>query len=219
MNKINLKKLLTFSFMMLLGVVILLSNSMKVEAAAKAKLFTQTFFADKQNRSCSIMNVPYDTRVVSVTSSNTKVLKATLVGKCVYDINLVPLKAGKSTVTVKYKLNGKTKSVSGVYTVKNIPNFVNKLTINGKSVKVGKSSTTYNVKNYKKSKVKVNLKFADDWEIVDSGMLGYIGPMDWEPLGFEMNKEFKINHKKVKIWFSVVNKNNECLNFEINFLK
>ncbi len=137
----------------------------------------------------------YGYKVISVTSSNPKVIKVNREGKK-SDINsywLRPKKAGKATVTVKYKTNtGKTKTEKLTRRVKPCPEVFKSLKVNGKTVDCSENKVEY-IAKYTGTKPKVKLELNDDWQIVEK--YGWLSQFDKNG-NWLKDKEFEVKARK-----------------------
>lgn len=103
-------------------------------------------------------------KVVSIKSSNTKVLGVTKSGKYLNDCKLKPKKAGKSTVTATMLINGKKQKFKATYVVKKYPNALKELKVDSTKVNLKKNKFNATLK-LKKNKVKVTFKAAKGWKV------------------------------------------------------
>jgi len=121
----------------------------------------------KANPSDSDFEIPDKCSLVSIRSSNTKVIKAVKEGSQLYEHYLEPRRAGKSTITVKYKYKGRTYTISKVCVVKKYPNAVKSLKVNGKTVNLNqkKFPFDYDISKYRKTSARIKLTPAAGWKI------------------------------------------------------
>ena len=118
--------------------------------------------------------------LVSVKSSNNKVLKAKKLGSDMSEQCLEPVKAGKAKITIKYKYKGKKYTITKTVKVKKYLNAIESITLNGKSVNLNKQKYRFNydVEKYKKTSAKVKIKPASGWEINGAWMYSRKGKLD-----------------------------------------
>lgn len=121
----------------------------------------------KANPKDSDWDIPDKCTLVSVKSSNTKVLEAEKDGTSLYNLHLEPKKVGKSTVTVKYKYKGKTYTIRKVCKVKKYPDAIKSLKVNGRSVDLDNEEFRfdYDISEYKKTSAKIKLTPDSGWKI------------------------------------------------------
>lgn len=81
-----------------------------------------------------------DVKIVKVTSSDAAVLKVVGSGSYIYDYSVFPKKAGKATLSMTYKLGGKTSTVKQAYTVRDFEYCIDSMSINGNSIPVPSAS-------------------------------------------------------------------------------
>jgi hypothetical protein len=131
-----------------------------------------SFEPSKSNPTESDWNKIDKCTLVSVKSSNSKVLKAVKDGTSMYSHYLQPVKTGKATVTVKYKYKGNKYTIKKTVKVKKYPKAIKTITVNGKSIDLGKKKYRfdYDVDKYKKTSAKVKIKPATGWKIVSAYM-------------------------------------------------
>ncbi len=191
---------------LLLAVIFLFTGK---EAFAEDKYFVhaETLWAGNTSSvSSPYGNFPDDIKIISVKSSKPKIVKITKNDNPtkIYDYQLVPLKAGKSTITVKFKEGGKTYTASGVFTVKKYPNPFEYIKVNGKKIDLKKNKYDYSPEKYTKSKAKISVKLKKGWKFEN-----------WEKLDFATNqythpktlngKSFKVGKDGTHVGFSIVN--------------
>lgn len=106
-------------------------------------------------------------KLISVTSSKPKVLKAVKDGSGMYYHYLEPKKLGKAKITIKYKYKGKTYTTSKTVKVKKYPKAIKSLTVNGKKVDLSKKALRfdYDVEKYKKTSATIKIKASSGWKI------------------------------------------------------
>lgn len=138
--------------------------------ADQVRLDAETLWAGGNSWSVSIAFLPQNAKIIKVISSKPKVIKASLYDHEYYGKwpMLQPLKAGKSKITVKYKVGSKTKKVSATFKVKKYPNPYASILVNGKKIDIKKNKFNYFVDGYKKASAKVKVKPAKGWTILGS---------------------------------------------------
>lgn len=172
--------------------VLLSTAVIPVFAAEKPSLSILTMWAGNGSQYMPVLNFPSNAKIVSVKSSKPEVLQAVKEDDTHYMIQ--PLKAGKSKVTLKYKVGKKTSSISGVYTVKKNPKPLTSLKINGKSVDLRENEYGYELRNYKKSKCTITAKVRKGWKITS-----LYTPIDDQLGTFKLGKSFKVS-KDMNSW-------------------
>ena len=115
----------------------------------------------------TVLNAPKNARVVSVKSSNKSVLKVSIDGNTFDDISVTPgKKAGKAKITVKYKVDQNSYSVtSDSFTVKKLPKAIKSLEVNGKSISLTKNKFDYPLFDYTNTKGTITVKAASGWKV------------------------------------------------------
>ena len=187
-------------------------------ADQKAEMPLQTFWAGEQSWRLGVYNAPKNARFVSVKSSNPKVLKVVKDGTSLDDIFWSPLKAGKSKVTVTYKVGKKKTAISATYTVKKFPSPFSELKINGKSIKPTTScKNVYTINNYKKTKATITFPAKKGWTNLEKGFEVFGG----KRFEIKSGKSFKI--PKGKSGYAVISFQNEktkdIIIYFINFFR
>ena len=135
-------------------------------AAQKVSIAPKTLWAGcEYTFGIDFNNMPENAKLVSVKSSNSKVLKATKYGSAIYDTDLTPLKVGKAKVTVTYKIGSKKDTVSATYTVKKYPNPLKRVTVDGKALDIKNNKYYYDFNKFKGTKPLVKLTLAKGWKI------------------------------------------------------
>lgn len=106
-------------------------------------------------------------KLVSIKSSNPKVLGAKKYSSDMYDNGLIPKKVGKSVITVKYKYGSKTYTITKTCVVKKYSKAIKTLTVNGKTISLKSKSRyfDYNVSNYSKTIAKIRIAPSSGWKI------------------------------------------------------
>ncbi len=137
-------------------------------ASPKPEMPSHTFWAGERRWCLGVYNAPEDARLVSVKSSNPKVLRVEK-GDSLDNIFWEPLKPGKSKVTVTYKVGRKKQSISATYTVRKFPAPFDTLKVNGKSISPSSQKNIYDLENYKKTRATTTYKPKKGWEVVENG--------------------------------------------------
>lgn len=153
--------------MLLIGLLSAAAFTVSAESN-KIKLETHTYWAGTPGAYTVFSeNLPDSAKLVSIKSSKPGVLKAEKWGSGKWDCVVIPLKKGKSKVTVTYKIKGKKVKVSGVFTVKPYPNAIKKLVYNGKKISLKKNK--YEADKISKTTKKVSIKVtpAKGWKLRD----------------------------------------------------
>ena len=114
---------------------------------------------------CVSEEVSNGARIISVKSSNTKVLRVKKMGSQLFrGVRLIPVKKGKSKVTLTYKYNGRKYKTSAVYAVKD-PDVFNCIKVNGKKINLKENNGGYWFSNYKKKKLTVKFSGKKGWKM------------------------------------------------------
>ena len=166
-----MKKTLKTVFALVLAIVSLCTMTVPALAAEKPKI-NQIVLWENQNESyvLRIDNLPEGATFVSITSSKPAVVAVE--GNSLQSLSAKGLKAGTSKITVKYKVKGKTKSVSANITVYKYSQPLSSLKVNGKSVNLKENKfkfTTSPILSAKKdTKIKISYKAASGWKVTKS---------------------------------------------------
>ena len=184
--------------------------------ADKVRIDTETLWAGcEYYMPVMIAFFPQNAKITSITSSNSKVIKPVLNSSAAYDNYLIPKKAGKSKITVKYKVGSKTKKVSATYTVKKYPKAYSSITVNGKKINVKKKKYYYDVEGYKKTSAKVNVKPAKGWKIISTTL--WVGQ---KAKDVKNGKSFKIpKGKNAYAFFVLSNAKGDVIQYGIRFYR
>ena len=137
-------------------------------AEGKVELVPQVFWAGEQPWSIGLENAPDNAKLISVKSSNPKVLKVS--GEDVFSIGFDPLQPGKSKVTVKYSVGKKVSEVSAVFTVRKFPSVFKTLKFNGKSIQPTYAKNIYEIDNYKKTSATFTYKLKSTWKLLTAAL-------------------------------------------------
>ena len=106
--------------------------------------------------------------LVSVSSSNKNVIKTVKSSSdksLGYGYTMEPLKTGSSTITVKYKVKGKTYSMKRKYYVKKFPKPYKTIIVNGKTVSITKHKYSFTVNDYTRNSAKVKITPKSGWKV------------------------------------------------------
>lgn len=161
------KFLKVLSLCMLLALVIGAVPAFAIVEIKTGYMPEQTFWAGEQPLNIGIYGTPDGARLVSVRSSEPKVLKVTKTSSDPLDgITWTPLKPGTSKVSVTYKdKEGKKTTISANYTVKKMPSPFSKLKVNGKKVKTSEYKNVYSFDKYTKTSATITFKVKSGWTV------------------------------------------------------
>jgi hypothetical protein len=111
-------------------------------------------------------NLPSDAKSFFVTSSKPSVIK---VGRQKdfgpYGWYMEPLKPGKAKITLKYKTEGKTRSVSATFIVEKYPNPFEYIKVNGKKIKLKDGQSNLFLEDYNKNTITISYKLKRSWKL------------------------------------------------------
>lgn len=105
-------------------------------AAAQASIVKETLYSGTGEYCIKIDNWTYEEEIVFVKSSNPSVIKV----PNEQSRYVVVKNAGHAKIKIKYKLNGKTYTISATFAVKDYPKPIKSLTINGKKITLRKEA-------------------------------------------------------------------------------
>ena len=159
-------------------------TGIKISAASEKDLYSvdlgEFFYAGMKDVGVSAgyydvkKDKPYDGKLISVKSSNKKVVKVNKEtfpdekGKKVKAFSLDYKKAGKAKITVEFKsAKGKKYKITKTIVIQKYPKVIKSLKVNGKKVKVSKNKFEYCVNNYKKTSGKVKLALKKGWKVLE----------------------------------------------------
>lgn len=203
----------------LLAVALLSTLSVACAEKLNLKLETHTYW--EKTPACYTVfteNLPDNAKLVSIKSSNPKVLEAEKWGNDKWDCGVTPLKAGTSKVTVVYKINGKKYTVSGTFTVKKYPNAIKTLVFNKKKIDLKKNP--FEVDCYKQAAKTISIKVtcASGWKLVQPIEILSEG-CSYKTL--KNGKSVKISLKKPRVaaLITLTNKKGEEFEYFINITK
>lgn len=202
-----------------LCLIVLLLSALATTAVAapKPQLPMRTFWAGEQTWGLQVEDMPEGAKIVSVKSSNPKVLKAYNEGSEEGILFFDPLKPGKSKVTVILNNGGKNTTLTAVYTVKKFPSTFATLKVNGKAIKPTEYKNIYRVKNYKPTKTTVTFKPKKGWSVTFS----YVSIDYKEPSDIKSGKSFNIpKGKNAYVGIGMTNtKTKEDVIYFIDFIR
>ena len=154
------------ALVLVMGGVVLTTD--KVNAASRPKITTKTLwegYDNDMNLFAVYDNMNDDMVFKTVRSSKPKVIKVKKSGSSGWDIQLIPKKTGKSTITITYKLNGKKYTDKAVMQVKKYPNHIKSITAGGRKVNLKKNKYNFGIYNYSKKTGSIKVKAAKGWKI------------------------------------------------------
>lgn len=144
-----------------------------------------TAYATKGDKYPTIKKV----KVADKSVAKVKIKKNKYNGKIFREYYVVGKKPGKTKVSVRYKFKGKTKTKNLTVTVREYPNPLASLTINGKNIPLaGDTGFLYEAK-CKKTKVRIKAVAAEGWEITSVDSYTVYG---------KSNKVKDLNFKNIK---------------------
>ena len=212
------------SVSVLLALVALICACAPAQAESpKPTIIPTTLWADcEYTFGIEFSDMPETASIISVKSSNPSVLKVEKYSSDIYDTNLIPKKPGKAKVSVKYKLNGKTGTISAVYTVKAYPNPMTYVKVNGKEIDIKGNKYYYDIFNYKKTKATVTIKLAKGWKF--DGTWGFTAKdePDAEIKEFypKSGKSFKIpKNEYCCVFFTFTNAKGDDIQYGVRFYR
>lgn len=177
--------------------VMLVLSLIPAMAATQARIAKETLYSGTGEYYIKINNWTYEEEIISVKSSNSSVLKVT--GS--QSRYVLVKNAGQAKIKIKYKLNGKTTTISHTFTVKEYPKPIKSLTVNGKKITLKKEKRVLcrfdRPDLEKKASIKINLKPASDW-IIDKIKAYYYNVSDssnQKSLTVKNNKAFTIKKR------------------------
>ena len=154
--------------MRVLALVLLLALAVGVvpamAATKKASFSNMALYANTGSCCLKLNNWTGDEEVVSITSSNPKVIDF----EEDFSFWIIPKKVGSSTITLVYKLNGKEYTIKKKLTVSKYPKPIKSLTINKHRITLKDSAKCrfcFDEVMDKKLSITINLKPAKGWKI------------------------------------------------------
>lgn len=156
------KKFAAVKFLPVLVVLIFMISAGTAAAAGKVSIAQKVVWKDYAGV-LEISNLPAKAKLVSAKSSNKAVLSASVTDQKDMAV-IVALKPGKSKVTVTYKVGSKKQTVSRTITVRNYPNPVKGIKLNGKAKKFDRQMSL-ELLYVKTGKIKTNFQLEPGWSI------------------------------------------------------
>lgn len=207
---------------LVLGTVFATTGQVEAASKAPAKMVVETLWVGDW----SSANVEFDNwknydkaKLLSIKSSNKKVIKVKKYGSKMYDQSFEMKKPGKSKITIVYKLNGKKYTMKATYTVKKYPKPLKSVAVNEKKISLNKNKYQYYKENYKKTTAKVKVQPAAGWKIQHVYADTYNGKKFKEikvsKKAIQNGKTFKFPKKDKELYVGVtlVNKKGETLHY------
>lgn len=164
------KALMVLALCLLL--TLLAGSAMPGFAAKKPALITGNGILWLTAGKCPVVaiNLPSDATSFKVKTSDKSILKVgQQEGFGPYGWWMEPVKAGKATITLKYKTGGKNKSVKGTFQVKEYPKPFEYIKINDKKINLKKDQSFHMIQNYSKNKITVDFKVKSGWKVTECG--------------------------------------------------
>ena len=135
-------------------------------AAGKPRIVPTTTYVDPTTAyNLELQNVPEDAKVIYCKSSKPYVVRVWGEGTSLDNCYWQGVRPGKSRITLKYKANGETKTISATFTVKKLPTTLTSLAINGEDCVVKYFPHRYEVYYYTKNKATVTFKASSSWHV------------------------------------------------------
>jgi hypothetical protein len=136
-------------------------------AAAQASIVKETLYSGTGEYYIKINNWTYEEEIVSVTSTNSSVLKVT--GR--QSRYVLVKNVGSAKIKIIYKLNGNSHTISCTFTVKDYPKPIKSLTVNGRKITLTKEARVRYRFDWEtldnSSSNRINMKPAAGWTIYD----------------------------------------------------
>lgn len=204
---------------------VLSASMLPAIAATKPSIQKGDLWVGSPKRTPILLDFPDDAKILSIKSANPSMLK---VGKekgfGPWGIWMLPLKVGKCRITIRYKLNGKTSSMSQVITIKKYPSPFAWIKVNGKKVDLKKNKFEFYSRNYKKKTFTVSFKLNAGWKLDSNPCPGayWIGDDFGDGFKWKNGKSFKLpaEYDRLCAAIDIVNKNTgDFFNYEIWFTK
>ena len=209
----------------------------KVKVIVKSQDLDNTIYVREEGCVCAYNPKKDDfaiVKAVKITDKSIARVKRTTYkykGKKYKEYYVVGKKSGKTKLSVKYKYKGKTSTKKLTVTVKEYPNAIQSITINGKNVPLtGEKAFRYE-KKYSKKKTKVNVKVvpAKGWKIIDTnGELYTVTGKSVKKTGIKkaitkVKKGSDISYSKEykNCWLNVqmTNENGDMFSYEIDLYR
>ena len=220
-----MKRLKRISLLLAMAFVltILAPASFAEAKTPKTTIVTETLWAGCEYfPTLQYNNMPSNAKIVSVKSSNTKVIKVEKQSSDINDTLLYPLKPGKAKITVKYKVKGKTKTVSATFKVKKYPNPLLSVKVNGKKLDIKTYKFYYDFYKYKATNTKIQVKLAKGWKIADAYRFTEKSKdgSDFNDYNVKNGKAFKVKKGyNCYVFFNLVNSKGEYLQYGIRLYR
>lgn len=217
----NMKKKLYLHLAGLLAVAFLAAASAGETFAASnapAKLKAGTLWlGDEVYGGVDYETVRDGVKLVSVKSSKPSVIRAMKDSDSneFYANTIMPVKLGKSKITVTYKYKGKKYTTSATYTVKKYPNPFKSIKVNGNKIDLKANRYSYNVEKFKKSRVKVQFSLASGWKLTR----GYTYGKDYSLVPVKNGSTVKVpkGDEWTCIFLEVTNRKGETMQYSLRF--
>ncbi len=196
---------------------------MSAQAAQKITITPELLWAGCEYwRSVNLGDFPEDGKVLSVTASDPRIIKVVYEGTGQHDHYLMPLKKGKTKITVQYQTGSTRGTASAIFTVKNYPNPYKSITVDGKKINLKKYKYYFDINKYKKPTAKITLKLKKGWKIAYTDGISAKNVANEKSFKVENNKAFKIpkgKNARAYVFFTVENKNHESLQYGIRIYR
>ncbi len=216
-----MKKKLQLYLIGLLAFVLLTAASATVTFAASkgpVKMKPRTLWLnDEVYRGPDYKTSYGDCKLLSIKSSKPGVIRAEKDSEYddLYSGTLMPVKLGKSKITVKYKYQGKTYTTSAVCTVKKYPNPFKFIKVNGKKINLKDNLFSYNVDHFKKTRVKVQYSLSKGWKVTRAYTYG----KNYSLVSVKNGSTVKVPKRTewTCIFLEVTNKKGETMQYSLRF--
>ncbi len=203
--------------LILISVLILSASSVSYAGSSPKRLetFGTTYWAGAPFwYTVLAKKLPDNAKLISIKSSNPKVLKAKQYGSGTHDSAVRPMKNGKSKITIKYRTGKKTISISDTLTVKKYPKAIKKIIYNGKPINLKKNK--FEVERIAKSDNVVKVKVIPNkgWKVNDKIIVRVDGGKDHS---FKNGDYTTINRElpRTRMWITLKNKKGEEFEYSI----
>lgn len=218
------KKLLSLLSVCLL-LTLLASVMLPASAATKPSIQKENIWVGSPKRTPILLDWPDEARIVSIKSANPSMLKVGMQKDFSrWGIWMLPLKVGKCRITIRYKLKGKTYSMSQIMTIKAYPSPIAWIKVNGKKVDLKKNKFQFYSKNYKKETSNISFKLNPGWKLESNPCPGayWIGDDFGDGIKWKNGKSFKLpaEYDRLCAAIDIVNKDTgDFFNYEVWFTK
>ena len=204
----------------LLLLMLAISTAAPALAAAKPSLPDMTMWEvweSIRHISLSDMNLPEDAELIKVTSSKKAVIEARI-----FDGNslaLWPGKAGKSKITVTYKIGDKKGTISRTYTVMKYPKPIATLKVDGKKINLTKNKAFAYMQKYKKTSTTIDVKLNKGWKIIGMEYAARDKNYDWvDDRSLKSLKKIKSDKNyNFEVRIRMINAKNQEYSYRIDF--